>query len=659
MLRHLLAAAGVLVLLLLPGCNLTLLAFRVPTQVWAGAEFEIEVHANTTSSGLGNGDCAAVLQLPIGFQVLGACARDTGSSSAGPLPIIRDDPTILAAYTPESGHFLAAFSGPDTTFATGPQLKVFLRAPAGTGPFALKVALAFRAAVAGTVWLQDPPGVSQFASIAAAPHAQGSVLVSDPVADFMADGAGLPRGGTSIAWAAVAAGDLDGDGREDLLATSAGGIRAWLSFATLPWLEISNGLPGGTVRRITTGDFDGDGFRDLADAGGRVLLNSGMGSWLPRGAGIVLRSTYRHAVASADIDLDGFDDLAFAGEGPPGSQVIQVFLSDGQGGWREASGGLPNGAGGPISQGLVLADVNGDGAPELVGSSVWARDGLGNWTAASGISVASVWDAAAGDLDGDGTAELVQSGGYFLRIYRRIGPNQWAVVPGTGLPTSVAPSDVVLLDADRDGLLDLAMANAGIQLWRNQGGLRFAPWTNSGLPATSFAGITDLVTGDFNGDTFPDLAAAMAMEGPVVWQNMRTGPSPFGAACTAPGFAMPGLTAHGRPALGNASFGCTVSRGLPNGIAVLWLGPSRRWSGSRSLPFDLGPLGAPGCAVQADPLATAFAGLDGAGTGAFPIPIPPTAALRRMTLFGQAATLAPGANQLGLLLTGGLALRIE
>jgi hypothetical protein len=51
--------------------------------------------------------------------------------------------------------------------------------------------------------------------------------------------------------------------------------------------------------------------------------------------------------------------------------------------------------------------------------------------------------------------------------------------------------------------------------------------------------------------------------------------------------------------------------------------------------------------------------LDPTGAAASPLPVPNDLGLRYVSLFAQAAVLAPGANPLGALTSQGLAIRIE
>jgi hypothetical protein len=638
------------------GCQLTLVAFVVPPTAAPGQVFEVLVQGTQSTDG-GSGGC--VLQLPVGFTVV-------GSAGAGTLTV--DEPALLATYVAEPGHYLTSWSKSGGLLGGVVTFKIFVRAPAAPTSATIKVALAATPLPTQPYAPNSPAGVTAFAQIVAPANALPIAIVAVPASTFAVDAIGLPLDG-STEWTGVAFADLDGDGDADLAGVgrpSASGPRLKTWFRTGgAWIDASTGLTGvgGGTQRIASGDFDGDGFADVAVGGGAVWFGDGLGGWTQGPSFPLLGPTL--AVAAGDVDGDGRSDVAFGGYS---TDFVQVFRGNANRTFTAASTGLPN-AGSLPAYDLLLRDVTGDGNADVVWNRVYAGDGLGNWTAGTGINGVFPWGLDAGDLDGDGLPELVfadANSAIGTAVYRHLGGNQWAPVPGTGL---VAPdvASVAVLDFDRDGRNDVVVgaramlaASRGIEVFRNLGATTFALVAAAGLPSTTVGVVHDLAVGDANGDTFPDLAVAIANEGVAVHQNWLGGLSRYGTGCAAPAAAAPSIGGSGAPAIGNAAFALVVGGGAPGTFALCWLGVSQRtWSGAPILPLDLAAVGAPGCTLWAGPESLSLGAFDPSGTLVRPVPVPPNAALLRQTFFAQGAAFAPAANAFGFVFSAGLAIRVQ
>jgi hypothetical protein len=175
----------------------------------------------------------------------------------------------------------------------------------------------------------------------------------------------------------LAVADFDRDGRLDFVAaTDRWGFTALLNLARADgtWSEapLAALRPEGMSRAVATADFDRDGRPDLAvgfltrehgtfRAGIDVLFSRATG-WERRTLGVVEGRVAVHRLVTGDLDGDGHVDLV----GVDGDGALWIFRGDGKGGFtREPA---PDLKGGEKCQGygLRLADLDRDGADEIV-----------------------------------------------------------------------------------------------------------------------------------------------------------------------------------------------------------------------------------------------------------------------------------------------------
>ena len=279
---------------------------------------------------------------------------------------------------------------------------------------------------------------------------------------------------TNAAW--VSAGDVDGDGRIDILVASPG-------IDSIGWAR--NALRDGT--------FDG-------------------GSVLATGA----RS---RIVLDADIDGDGDLDIVFAFED---DDVIAWTENNGAASFAnvrtvtETADGVYHVAAGDIDGDT---DVDLVAATSLDDSVSWYAnvDGLGSFGPVSIISFTSSFAnyVAIADLDGDGDADVVAASRNDATVAWWANTNGAGVfVPGTGSTISSTinlASCVVLADFDGDNDVDVAAAGEGTSLLTvglNDGTGSFSVSTVSG----GFSLASEIVAVDMDGDTDLDLVTAERYE---------------------------------------------------------------------------------------------------------------------------------------------------
>lgn len=291
--------------------------------------------------------------------------------------------------------------------------------------------------------------------------------------------------------------DFDGDGRPDVVQWERQGTNDNENI-----LVAYRNQPDGTLNpptisspalasgRLVPIDVDHDGFEDLLIVGRTNTLAGKPAAWWQRSQGdgrfklatmVPFPALEPTVVETADIDGDGWMDLLIA-ETNSTAGVTRVLRNTHQNGFTVMDGAW----GGLQVRSAAWADFTGDGRLDLVLAGAGGEGvpmvriysdggGRGFVEVGDGFPTNVVAVVAAGDLDGDGRADLVVMSAE-PRIYYNTGNGHFRPANET-LPLTPTPefasnaSRCRLIDYDGDGDLDLLWVNgaSGYELGINHG----------------------------------------------------------------------------------------------------------------------------------------------------------------------------------------------
>ncbi len=276
-------------------------------------------------------------------------------------------------------------------------------------------------------------------------------------------------------------GDVTGNGRPDVVtAGRVGSEGLWLLTAgddpTRPW---SAHLMDDAYERLEAGgflyDIDGDGRLDFIGGGdwkGRELCwwrqpDDATQRWQRRVI-IEMPAGQSHDQCVTDLDGDGRPELYFWNQGGEGHLFVVPVPDDPTvSPWPNVQVLLR----GVKEEGFGVADIDGDGRPELIAGQHWfkpdGRGGYARFTYAEGFVSPRV---AAGDFDGDGQLEIALAEGdasFKAKTFGRV-----AILKHDGNPTRPwkptllhdqleDPHTLIAADFDGDGRTDLLVGELG------------------------------------------------------------------------------------------------------------------------------------------------------------------------------------------------------
>ena len=330
-------------------------------------------------------------------------------------------------------------------------------------------------------------------------------------------------------------GDLDGDGKPDMAVLSNGGTSISVfhntstpgvinggSFATKVDFSI-----GTNPQHLAIGDVDGDGKLDLIASNGgaanvSVLRNTSVSGAIDATSFATkvdfTVGTTPTGVSVADLDGDGKPDLAVSNDG---SNSVSILRNTATAGQIDAStfaakvdfttGTQPNR--------LTVGDVDGDGKLDLAATNFGGNtiSLLRNTSTSGSVSFAAKVDFTTGttprfirmgDLDGDNKPDIfvTNAGSNSLSIFRNTGTsgviNASTLAAKVDFTTGTAPIGLAVADLDGDGRPEAVVGNQGANTVSVFHNIADPPTITSFTPTSGNVGTTVTITGT-NFDTTP------------------------------------------------------------------------------------------------------------------------------------------------------------
>ncbi|MBL9104531.1 MAG: VCBS repeat-containing protein [Myxococcales bacterium] len=258
-----------------------------------------------------------------------------------------------------------------------------------------------------------------------------------------------------------------------------------------PWEDATDATIGKTSEwsnKVELADIDGDGLVDILFANGagysdpegpepsRAFLNKGAGVPFEEVSMDVFGSPAQTRVLKVrDVDGDGNPDIFM---GNSFGDACRLYLGDGQGGYMDASGQLPEAF--PSVGDLELGDVDGDGDLDVLladwganaggaggVTQLWLNDGAGTFTDATTANMPQIpvswsWELELADVDNDLDLDALIScktcSGSFL--FHNDGAGVFTDATDQ-LPQFGNNYEFEAIDLTGDGFLDLITINDG------------------------------------------------------------------------------------------------------------------------------------------------------------------------------------------------------
>jgi len=241
-------------------------------------------------------------------------------------------------------------------------------------------------------------------------------------------------------------GDINGDGKPDLLVPVNGTVVAFLGNGNGTF-TLTSTTPTPSSGYLALGDFNHDGKLDFATSGNLIALGNGDGTFqAPTDIVADPPSSGFSGIAAGDINNDGWTDLVLTNFAVPYNNTF-VLLNNHQGGFAQVPTNF-----GELTAQPILADLTGNGILDLIleepaggEAVVYLGNGKGAFTlqeSLAGPITNTPGINLVADVNGDGIPDIGILQGDTLEIYLGQGGATYAAPFSIG--TGPSPGSVLV-----------------------------------------------------------------------------------------------------------------------------------------------------------------------------------------------------------------------